>query len=352
MSLSATNGPDCCVWEITRACNFRCKHCGVAAGEPRQNELSKEEALSLCDELSEIGSRGLSLLGGEIFLRPDWHDISKRIRDNSMTLSLISNGWVINQELMQKISRLDCKCFTVSLDGSKQIHDEVRREGSFERCMNAIDLSIQNGVPTSVITTLTKKNLGELEKLRDILETKDLAWQIQLATPHGERMEDSDMLTQEQFFEAAKFIDKTRKGGGILVSGAHDFGYYSDTMDVNCFYGNEWRGCPAGTGVLGIQSNGNVKGCLSLPDEFVEGNVRDEGGLEKIWNSGTSFGYNRKFKKENLKGPCKDCEFGEICRGGCTDVSYSSSGEINNNVYCVRLMEGVSNGKSSGQGDR
>ena len=32
-------------WELTLACNLRCKHCGSAAGFPRRNELNLAERL-------------------------------------------------------------------------------------------------------------------------------------------------------------------------------------------------------------------------------------------------------------------------------------------------------------------
>ena len=97
-------------------------------------------------------------------------------------------------------------------------------------------------------------------------------------------------------------------------------------------------GLPGAATVLGIQSNGNVKGCLSLPDEFIEGNIRKI-GLKRIWENEKSFAYTRRFKKENLKGKCRKCRYGHVCKGGCTDMAFSSTGEINNNPYCIRLIE-------------
>lgn len=46
--------PEFCVWEITRKCNLRCLHCGSAAGEPRENELTMEECFGVADQLVEL----------------------------------------------------------------------------------------------------------------------------------------------------------------------------------------------------------------------------------------------------------------------------------------------------------
>jgi MoaA/NifB/PqqE/SkfB family radical SAM enzyme len=48
--------PWACVWELTLACNLRCKHCGSIAGSKRQDELSLEENLRVADQLAAGGS--------------------------------------------------------------------------------------------------------------------------------------------------------------------------------------------------------------------------------------------------------------------------------------------------------
>jgi len=42
------------VWELTLECNMNCIHCGSHAGNCRENELSTEESLDLCKNLSDL----------------------------------------------------------------------------------------------------------------------------------------------------------------------------------------------------------------------------------------------------------------------------------------------------------
>ena len=70
----------CCVWEITLACNLRCGHCGATAGHARPDELSPAEALRLADDLAALPVLEVTLMGGELFLRPDWLAIAERLR--------------------------------------------------------------------------------------------------------------------------------------------------------------------------------------------------------------------------------------------------------------------------------
>src|SRR5689334_17492757 len=41
-------------WELTLACNLRCRHCASSAGLPRDNELTIEESLAICDQFPPL----------------------------------------------------------------------------------------------------------------------------------------------------------------------------------------------------------------------------------------------------------------------------------------------------------
>ena len=333
-------GPGCAVWEITLACNLNCMHCGSAAGKKRPDELSTKEALDLCESLKEIDCKGVALMGGEPLLRPDWADISKRVHELGMELSIITNGWLgQDKRIAQQILDLSPECVTVSLDGADPlVHDMIRGvDGSFDRAIKALRHYASLGIPTTAITTVHKLNLQELVKIRDLLRGLGVAWQIQMATPFG-RLERKHVLTPDEYYSVAMFIASTRKlySKELLVAGAHDMGYFSNILPDLQVKG--WHGCQAGISTLGIQSNGNIIGCLALGDGFIEGNVKDR-PLQEIWNDESFSKYSRYYKKEDMKGHCSRCEFWERCGGGCSTVSYSMTGELHQDPYCTRHIE-------------
>ena len=65
-------------------------------------------------------------------------------------------------------------------------------------------------------------------------------------------------------------------------------------MPERCF-----PGCVAGLFILGLSSNGDIKGCLSMPDTHIEGNVLRE-SLNTIWHDPNRFAYNRQFDERSL----------------------------------------------------
>jgi len=329
------------VWETTLRCNLKCLHCGSSAGKARPNELTTKEALQLCNDLAELKTDGVCLMGGEPFLRKDWHIIAKQIKDLGMKLLFISNGYNISKEIISKLKELSPHSVSTSLDGAKaETHDYIRGvNGSFEKVMKYISLSKKENLPTTIITTVSKLNLKELPEIRDIILNKQIAWQIQIATPEG-RFTNKFALSKEEYYSVALFIASMKKKYSVKelpVIGAHCFGYHSQHLPGLGLY-QGWDGCQAGISILSIKSNGDVIGCLSTPEAYIEGNIRNKSIIE-IWNDPNAFAYNRKFKVEKLGENCKDCKYGVTCKGGCLGMSYGFTNKPHNHPYCFYKIE-------------
>ena len=328
------------VWESTLECNMNCIHCGASAGDKRRDELNTTEAKTVIDDLKKLGTKLITLMGGEPFLRSDWFTLAQYIRKQDMNLTIMSNGLLIDKEVVSKLRTLDPYAMAVSIDGGiPETHDTIRRvPGSFDQCLQALQLLRDAGIQTSVVTTVHKQNYKELPLIRNFLLNRDIAWQIQMCTPVG-RFPRTLMLSKKEFYAIALFIASTRKKYSrkqLPIMGAHNFGYHSRYMPNIMLF--PWNGCQAGISTLGIQSDGGIQGCLSLPNNYVEGNVRKQSIID-IWNDSNSFSYNRNFDVNDIKGDCVSCKFKHSCKGGCLTAAVSISGEEHNNPYCLRLIE-------------
>jgi radical SAM protein with 4Fe4S-binding SPASM domain len=159
-----------------------------------------------------------------------------------------------------------------------------------------------------------------------------------MTTTTGRMRDMSDLVLSLPNYKI--LIDKCiefRDRGGIKIDPGENIGYYG-CKGTDLINGGIYLGCYAGTRVAGIESNGAVKGCLSMPEDFVEGNIRDS-SFTQIWNNPDGFAYNRKFTKETATGPCHDCRYLPLCRGGCATTSFSQTGERANNPYCIHALE-------------
>ncbi len=326
----------CAVWELTLACNMSCKHCGSSAGKARKNELKTIECYNLCENLAEANCDMVSLMGGEPFLHKDWHSIAWCIKDLGMKLAFVSNGLLIPQ-IIDKIERLEPSVIGISLDGIKETHDSIRREGSFESALEAIDLLNDRSIQTTVITTISKTNFKELPKIKEILSERKVNWQIQVAAPFG-NFNPELAIDKEEYYASAMFIvaeNVKNKFSDLPVIGAHCYGYHSHILPK----GKLWNGCTAGISSVGITSDGSIVGCLSMGnDRYFEGNIREQSFVD-IWENPNSFSYNRNFELKDLGEKCENCYYGENCKGGCNSMSIHFTGKLHNTPFCLRKIE-------------
>ncbi len=333
--------PVTAVWEITFACNMRCKHCGSSCTTKKPNELTEEEALNVCDQIGEMGLKHITISGGEPLMSDYWYKIAKRLKENNITPNMITNGWLLTKEQIELAKESGISNIAISLDGTKDTHDFMRREGSFDRISKAFDLLKECGMPASSITTVNNRNLKELPAIYEFLKEKNVMnWQIQSAMPMGNFIENKDMVLEPKHIDdiidiAHKFTQERI----IRIDLSDCIGYYSPKeIEVRTINHNleeyVWQGCSAGKQIFGIRYNGDVVGCASLRDgQFVEGNVRDK-TIKEIWEGENSFAWNRKLKKSDLSGFCAKCQYGAYCLAGCAVLKFTTGNKLRENNYC------------------
>ncbi len=327
------------VWEITLACCFSCKYCGSRAGKARENELTTEECLRVADQLHELGCRRVSMIGGEVFMRPDWAQIVGRLTGHGIRVAIITNGFLFRQEHIETLRGLNIESVAVSLDGTEEVHDKYRQNGSFRRALNAIDTLHANGLLVTVITTINSENALLLDDMYEILRDRGIsAWQLQACSPMGNASNGGIDYRFDPRGVIA-FVEKHLDDSPFPLGIADNIGYYTESE--GSLRGNKsglavYTGCRAGLTSIGIDSVGNVRGCESMYDErFNEGNLRER-SLRDIWEDSDAFSYNRRFDPSMLTGECAKCEFGRKCAGGCRSYNYFVHGKLYEFPFCAR----------------
>jgi radical SAM protein with 4Fe4S-binding SPASM domain len=120
---------------------------------------------------------------------------------------------------------------------------------------------------------------------------------------------------------------------GITIEVADNLGYY-----INDDSRQElWQGCPGGKHSCAITSTGMVKGCLFLPDDMIEGDLRKR-PLPDIWYDPQAFSYARA-SADDIGPNCDDCENAPQCNGGCSAMSFILTGRLHNDPYCFLGLE-------------
>ncbi len=326
-----------CVWEITLACCFSCAYCGSKAGRAREKELSTKECLNVAQQLAGMGCRRVTMIGGEVFMRPDWPVIAKSLTDQGVKVAIITNGFLFSDQRISQLKTANIESVAVSLDGPEDIHDLFRQKGSFQRVMVAIDRLAKNQIPVSVISTLHSRNVPFLEDMYESLRGKDIfAWQLQACSPMG-NASGGGISTDIDFKKVISFVEKHMGNSRFPIGIADNIGYYTQSEGyLRGRAGAFFRGCRAGLSSIGIDSVGNVRGCESMYDDtFIEGNLRER-TLSEIWNDPEAFAYNRQFSMDLLSGKCAECSWAGKCAGGCRSYNYFTHRKLYESPYCAR----------------
>ena len=290
-----------CVWEITLACCFRCAYCGSRGGKARDNELSTAECLDVARQLADMGCRRVSVIGGEVFMRPDWAEIVRALTSRGVKVCVITNGFKMTPQIISELKRIKVESVAVSLDGTREVHDAYRRAGGRDRALSAV-------------RTLSAANISPMGNAGD--NGVSVAFDAE---------------------RVIRFVAETAPKAPFAVGVADNIGYYTpEEGRVRGREGAYFTGCSAGLTAVGIDSVGNVRGCESMYDErFIEGNLRER-SLIDIWTDPGAFAYNRRFTKEMLSGGCKKCPHGDICAGGCRSYNFFTTGRLYENCLCAR----------------
>ncbi len=331
------------VWEITLACDLKCLHCGSRAGHRRPGELNTTECLEVIDALAALGTREVTLIGGEAYLRKDWTRLIQAIHDHGMYVAIQTGGRNLTPTKMQAAIEAGLNGVGVSLDGLAPLHDAVRNvPGSFDKALDTLHRAKQAGLKVSVNTQIGAATLPDLPALMDlIIDAGASHWQIQLTVAMGNAVDHPELLLQPyQLLEVMPLLARLYREGserGLLMNVGNNIGYYGPYEHLWRGFGDErvhWSGCAAGQTVLALEADGTVKGCPSLATVgFSGGNVRTM-NLHDIWHYSEGIHFGRLRSVDDLWGYCRTCYYNDVCRGGCTWTSHSLLGKPGNNPYC------------------
>ncbi len=344
------------VWEVTMKCDQPCAHCGSRAGRAREGELDTAQMLEVAASLARLGTREVVLIGGEAYLRPDCEVIIRALSEHGIQVVLQTGGRAWTEERARRFRDAGLTGVGVSVDGTAQIHDKLRGNlGSFAACMRAIDASRAAGLMVTVTSQINKLNLHVLPEMARAYQARGVvAWQVQLTGPLGRAADHPEWIVDP--WQVVPIIDTLAKlqleaveawraagevGQPFAIMPSNNIGYFGPHEQVlrsrPLSSESHFASCKAGKHTLGIESDGTIKACPTLPTPYRGSNVKDL-SLEQIWEQDRIVGFARYRTKDELWGFCKTCYYADACKGGCTWMAHTTLGKPGNNPFCYHRV--------------
>lgn len=97
-----------------RRCNLACEYCNEF--DDFSKPVPIETMFRRVDKLGELGTAVVTISGGEPLLHPELDDVIRRIRHNGMVAGLITNGYLLVAERIQRLNKAGLEWLQISID--------------------------------------------------------------------------------------------------------------------------------------------------------------------------------------------------------------------------------------------
>lgn len=158
-------------FHILTRCNLSCSHCYINPAQHGKNTLPIHTIRDWLGYFSrQYKTANVIFLGGEPTLHPDLPLAVKAAKElNYRSITIDTNGYLFN-DILNKVTPDEVDFVSFSLDGaSRQTNDALRGQGSYDACIAGIHKAVNKGFETSLIYTVSQRNVHELKQMPELL---------------------------------------------------------------------------------------------------------------------------------------------------------------------------------------
>lgn len=316
-------------WECTTRCNLNCLHCGSDCNKDSTfKDMPLKDFLKALDTIKEKPKNSIIVLtGGEPLLRKDIELCGREIRKRGFKWSMVTNGYLYDEEKHVKLLNSGLGALTISLDGLESSHNWLRNtKNSFEKVDHAIRTAAKSTrLNFDVVTCVNRRNIEELSEIYDFLiKTGVKAWRLFTIAPIGRAKNNPELfLSDSEFKKMLDFIKYKRelKELDIKLSCEGYVGRYESLVRDYPFF------CRAGINIGSVLIDGSISACPNIDREFIQGNIYAD-NLYEVWQSKFHPFRDRRWTKT---GQCKTCPDYKDCLGNGFHYWH---GDKNNVMVC------------------
>lgn len=325
---------------IAHTCNLNCEYCFASQGKYHGDRalMSFEVGKRAIDFLVEnSGSRTnleVDFFGGEPLMN---FDVVKQIvayarsieKENgkNFRFTLTTNGMLIDDDVIDFANK-ECHNVVLSLDGRKEIHDNLRKTVNGKGSYDTIVPKFQEFVKKRgnkgyyVRGTFTHNNT---DFTNDIFHMADLGFtELSMEPvvcspddPYALTYDDLTILFEQYEILAKDMLRREKEGKPITF-----YHYMIDLTGGPCIY-KRISGCGSGTEYMAVTPWGELYPCHQFVGD-------PKYSLGNIYDGVTNTEIQNEFKLCNAyaRPDCKDCWAKLYCSGGCAANAYHATGSI------------------------
>ena len=223
-------GPFVVFYEVTRACDLKCKHCRACAQPDRHpNELTHDEARDLLEQFASFEKPPVVVFtGGDPMKRPDILELVRYGVGLGLQMAITPSATPqMTREAVFRLKDAGLSRLAVSLDSHDPgVHDAFRGvPGSFDRTLRIIEWARDAGLPVQINTTITCRNVDHVDDMAEPLARLGIVLWSVFFLISGRARNGGQRIRPEQYetvFEKL-FTHSQKQPYGIKTTEAHHY---------------------------------------------------------------------------------------------------------------------------------
>jgi MoaA/NifB/PqqE/SkfB family radical SAM enzyme len=299
--------------ELTVYCNLQCRMCSV--WEIKEHGVPNALARQLLADAYALGARRFTPCGAESFMRKDFVELVEYADSLGYTSQeIVTNGTMITAAHFDRLEKVPSARFHISIDGPKEIQDDLRGEGVYDKCVATATEMVRRGISVGLSGVIMRETLPRLTELVDLAVTLGIdevsyqPFQLEISGPQKDIPRFS--LLRPQRSELVERLDHLRgyaRQRGVRI-------YTESLFDVVPDYLLAGKrpipkgGCFLPSKFLLVNYTGEVYPCFFMREQSM-GNVYKT-GLPEMWHGVVQRELNALALDEKCPG----------CLAACSDV--------------------------------
>lgn len=153
-------------------CNCRCVMCDIWRANHERKEISARDLESHLESIRSLGVRWVLLSGGEPLMHTNLWSFCSLLKREGIKITALSTGLLLeeNADLLVR----HCDEVIVSLDGSPEVHDRIRRlPGCAARLADGVSAikNVRRSFPVTARTVVQRLNCADLPQTVEFAKT-------------------------------------------------------------------------------------------------------------------------------------------------------------------------------------
>ena len=290
------------VIELTYQCNFRCVHC-YADDQHEHPYFSKEELISLVDQMVQAGTLVLTLSGGDPLMHPDFEFIYRYIRKKGIFVEVFTNGSLITEEIITLFLEYPPINIDITVYGASDetYYKVTGLRNSYTATMNGIQLLKSNGIHFTLKTCIIKENAADLFKIKKFAKDLDIDYRYSFdiaPSIGGETYVRQHMLLPQEIVEIElSDFERAKQWASQKLAEIDEVPYYQLPI----------FNCKTGRFTFCVSASGLLSGCIHDRSNLYN---LSEGDFLSGWKV-----INQMINEPKITPdyPCASCEYLPFC---------------------------------------